>query len=137
MLRTQLCLFLLSLNLKLFPSFFTSQQKELFLGGETLLSGRKTLCELDSGKFKSKNINKDFRIFVLHEYDKKSAVYKDPIAYEDEIKFIINSYELITRNAWEKVILEVSLTKEDNCYCLLYTSPSPRDRTRSRMPSSA
>ena len=30
----------------------------------------------------------------------------------------------------------------DNCYngyetCLLYTSPSPRDRTRSRMPSSA
>ena len=26
-----------------------------------------------------------------------------------------------------------------NCYmgCLLYTSPSPRDRTRSRMPSSA
>ena len=24
-----------------------------------------------------------------------------------------------------------------NKYCLLYTSPSPRDRTRSRMPSSA
>ena len=24
-----------------------------------------------------------------------------------------------------------------NCPCLLYTSPSPRDRTRSRMPSSA
>ena len=23
------------------------------------------------------------------------------------------------------------------CICLLYTSPSPRDRTRSRMPSSA
>ena len=26
---------------------------------------------------------------------------------------------------------------EDNNFCLLYTSPSPRDRTRSRMPSSA
>ena len=26
---------------------------------------------------------------------------------------------------------------EDIYYCLLYTSPSPRDRTRSRMPSSA
>ena len=25
----------------------------------------------------------------------------------------------------------------DACTCLLYTSPSPRDRTRSRMPSSA
>ena len=26
---------------------------------------------------------------------------------------------------------------EELCYCLLYTSPSPRDRTRSRMPASA
>ena len=26
---------------------------------------------------------------------------------------------------------------EGDCFCLLYTSPSPRDRTRSRMPSSA
>ena len=26
---------------------------------------------------------------------------------------------------------------EDHYFCLLYTSPSPRDRTRSRMPSSA
>ena len=28
-------------------------------------------------------------------------------------------------------------TAESNISCLLYTSPSPRDRTRSRMPSSA
>ena len=27
--------------------------------------------------------------------------------------------------------------KEQILHCLLYTSPSPRDRTRSRMPSSA
>ena len=34
--------------------------------------------------------------------------------------------------------LEVETTNEDEVYdCLLYTSPSPRDRTRSRMPSSA
>ena len=32
---------------------------------------------------------------------------------------------------------EVPLTGEDPSHCLLYTSPSPRDRTRSRMPSSA
>ena len=30
-----------------------------------------------------------------------------------------------------------SRSAEDNASCLLYTSPSPRDRTRSRMPSSA
>ena len=29
------------------------------------------------------------------------------------------------------------LQKVNNNICLLYTSPSPRDRTRSRMPSSA
>ena len=28
-------------------------------------------------------------------------------------------------------------TNTDLLFCLLYTSPSPRDRTRSRMPSSA
>ena len=28
-------------------------------------------------------------------------------------------------------------THEPDFFCLLYTSPSPRDRTRSRMPSSA
>ena len=33
-----------------------------------------------------------------------------------------------------KIALEFSI---NNNICLLYTSPSPRDRTRSRMPSSA
>ena len=33
---------------------------------------------------------------------------------------------------------EVKMSQRDTKYaCLLYTSPSPRDRTRSRMPSSA
>ena len=35
-----------------------------------------------------------------------------------------------------EVIKEAYLDKTDKS-CLLYTSPSPRDRTRSRMPSSA
>ena len=49
-----------------------------------------------------------------------------------------------TRNRWyddaESVILSTILTGEQvtNLYpCLLYTSPSPRDRQKSRMPSSA
>ena len=33
--------------------------------------------------------------------------------------------------------LSVMEVARDNDFCLLYTSPSPRDRTRSRMPSSA
>ena len=35
----------------------------------------------------------------------------------------------------ESEYLKANLTQDD--ICLLYTSPSPRDRTRSRMPSSA
>ena len=34
-------------------------------------------------------------------------------------------------------VLERALERELREACLLYTSPSPRDRTRSRMPSSA
>ena len=43
----------------------------------------------------------------------------------------------------ETIVITEELTKLINLYkegvitCLLYTSPSPRDRTRSRMPSSA
>ena len=36
-----------------------------------------------------------------------------------------------------QAIKNVSYTKTSTRICLLYTSPSPRDRTRSRMPSSA
>ena len=38
----------------------------------------------------------------------------------------------------EQVRLRIKGVEEEDIYpCLLYTSPSPRDRTRSRMPSSA
>ena len=50
----------------------------------------------------------------------------------------VTTFALITFIFWWKIgtriwpeVLEISNT------CLLYTSPSPRDRTRSRMPSSA
>ena len=36
-----------------------------------------------------------------------------------------------------KISLEDAYALAKLCSCLLYTSPSPRDRTRSRMPSSA
>ena len=39
----------------------------------------------------------------------------------------------ITKFDWSQHELEMNKFKN----CLLYTSPSPRDRTRSRMPSSA
>ena len=35
------------------------------------------------------------------------------------------------------VAAELEILRDQVSHCLLYTSPSPRDRTRSRMPSSA
>ena len=52
----------------------------------------------------------------------------------DEIKACIKSVN--PKNKYDIVITEVGGTVGD-IDCLLYTSPSPRDRTRSRMPSSA
>ena len=40
-------------------------------------------------------------------------------------------------NQFRKFVEEINPENEVINLCLLYTSPSPRDRTRSRMPSSA
>ena len=50
----------------------------------------------------------------------------------------IRSVNRFVKDGEKKVLLvkKVSLGRRD-IDCLLYTSPSPRDRTRSRMPSSA
>ena len=37
----------------------------------------------------------------------------------------------------QNALVEMAMNQEYQQACLLYTSPSPRDRTRSRMPSSA
>ena len=47
-----------------------------------------------------------------------------------------NEVYLVTGSDREKTIEQVTPGIYNNA-CLLYTSPSPRDRTRSRMPSSA
>ena len=44
---------------------------------------------------------------------------------------------LFTTLIFCQVILALEVRSERDSLCLLYTSPSPRDRTRSRMPSSA
>ena len=64
---------------------------------------------------------------------------KDP---EDGVRLMKNIPDLneTLRKASEFGIFGTkmrSVIDEDNAFCLLYTSPSPRDRTRSRMPSSA
>ena len=59
--------------------------------------------------------------------------------------FFVYAY-LLMLSEWSPIVLQLSVLMAVGGilgiiawigYCLLYTSPSPRDRTRSRMPSSA
>ena len=55
-----------------------------------------------------------------------------------ESKGLGDSIEKFTKATGIKTVVDkVSEGLNIPCGCLLYTSPSPRDRTRSRMPSSA
>ena len=65
------------------------------------------------------------------------SMLRDPLLqerYERHLKELIELAEKeIHRTRWEKPFHELALFYR----CLLYTSPSPRDRQKSRMPSSA
>ena len=54
---------------------------------------------------------------------------------------LAGSAKILPKNAYMKIKndpkTEMFPWNNEDCNCLLYTSPSPRDRTRSRMPSSA
>ena len=54
---------------------------------------------------------------------------KNPLASSSSKKKKIQ----VTRSEWQKILIEQGYFAS----CLLYTSPSPRDATLSRMPSSA
>ena len=58
----------------------------------------------------------------------------DPLQYTSDLH--IGSYTY--RAGTSSTVMRLDETNRiAYCICLLYTSPSPRDRTRSRMPSSA
>ena len=61
--------------------------------------------------------------FVINELKKLYPKIPIPLEHDD-------SYTLL-------IAVLMSAQSTDVRVCLLYTSPSPRDRTRSRMPSSA
>ena len=62
-------------------------------------------------------------------------------AYYEDLEEIQNKYwsmlEDAVTNRSSPFRIPVFMCSNNNEICLLYTSPSPRDRTRSRMPSSA
>ena len=67
------------------------------------------------------------------KHDLEHEVYIDPKDGKEHTNHGMHEY---TKEDLQNVHADYDVYhKDDNC--LLYTSPSPRDRTRSRMPSSA
>ena len=66
-------------------------------------------------------------------FDKFAKLLEEGLVnYKDFSDEVVN----ILRSKKEEIILKMNLVSKDEI-CLLYTSPSPRDATLSRMPSSA
>ena len=64
--------------------------------------------------------------------------YKPPSqAYFDAFADYGGEWVRLTWTKWDSASSGTFLIGDPSNYCLLCTSPSPRDRTRSRMPSSA
>ena len=66
----------------------------------------------------------------MHYAEKGSRRGGDPEVGTTTIELRMNYIDI-------PILLDVNLGDYQVGFCLLYTSPSPRDRTRSRMPSSA
>ena len=102
--------------------------KKIFILGASGSIGENALSVIDSNKEKFELVG----ISVNSNVEKANQI----------IKKYNPKYIYISDKSAKKNILEIedSVIFEDNkelYNCLLYTSPSPRDRTRSRMPSSA
>ena len=69
--------------------------------------------------------------------ENKFTGWKDVELTEKGEKEAKNAGELIKNEKFNVDLVYTSLLKRAVNTCLLYTSPSPRDRQKSRMPSSA
>ena len=82
------------------------------------------LCTIKGQSYNDLSIDLDQAYFNLNELNFETYISADSL---NNGKLKINSFQF----GFDKINF-------DNIKdCLLYTSPSPRDRTRSRMPSSA
>ena len=83
----------------------------------------------------------DYEYFVLVKGGPNEADAKKALAMMTSTEGLAGSAKYIAYAPWRKSSLKVMAAGEpwykDGKTCLLYTSPSPRDMRRSRMPSSA
>ena len=73
---------------------------------------------------------------IFNSYSNFSSYYKISSYSNCRFLALTVAFALIVRVSSKRNSYYCNSSSYSNC-CLLYTSPSPRDRTRSRMPSSA
>ena len=88
----------------------------------------------------------DFEMKKKEEQNQNTEASKSEIGWGHQIRsYVLQPYQLVKDNRTnhestspDKVLDgEIDEFLEQSLYCLLYTSPSPRDGLLSRMPSSA
>ena len=81
-------------------------------------------------------IKKGWKVIgISRSTSKLKAISKSFLSNEKSFKFF--SCDVQDLNKLKSIAKEIIAPGAIISFCLLYTSPSPRDRTRSRMPSSA
>ena len=74
---------------------------------------------------------------IDYRYEIYRTVVDADVSYRIEIATVSQMYRGMALSLFNDTAIEKDNSTGLYSYCLLYTSPSPRDRTRSRMPSSA
>ena len=80
---------------------------------------------------------------VVEKNNPTPILWDTPIPNPGPGEILIKNHYSVVSSGTELAAIEVANTsvtdklQNSSNICLLYTSPSPRDRTRSRMPSSA
>ena len=95
-----------------------------------IFAGGKTIAFVDFEDIPEKDINREPSIIVKSRGFIEFDYYDKPFSHKNEMW----SYHHSKNESINIKFIYYFLKIKD---CLLYTSPSPRDRTRSRMPSSA
>ena len=74
----------------------------------------------------------------IEQYNEEGYTIVEDVFDKDELNPILNEFDEIVDDFADKAFQAGKIqNKHDDKDCLLYTSPSPRDGSISRMPSSA
>ena len=81
--------------------------------------------------------SQSFDVFLSHNSLDKPIVRELAQALSGRgLRVWVDEEQLVPGRSWQDKLEDI-IQSTRSAACLLYTSPSPRDRTRSRMPSSA